>query len=233
MRIGETADLDIDLITLWAEEAGYWKIISWHVDVEPNLDSLLHLDENGPWAAHAEELPLAPPDPEFERIADRFLEGWFVERDYEATEGYFSPRCYPCVSLFMHEGEAPPRGTRETRARLRETLREIAETVDPPDELEDEIRAALPWNPALQLMEHARSEAYALVTVPDHMAHALDCANRATDSFYAVPGAAETGNYRAQLFQLRLAGNHGPVLLLLWEHRDDRWQVVSYAALTS
>ncbi len=233
MRIQRLGDLEVDLMTLWAKEAGYWKIISFHVDVEPDIDALLHLDENGPWGTHAGGLPTAPADPEFERVAGQLLEDWFVERDYDATEQYFSPRCYPCVALYLHEDEGPPEGTRETRARFRDMLREIGETVEQADDLEDELRAAPPWNPELHLMEHARSEAYTLVTMPDHMAHAFDCGNRATGSFYVEPGAVETGRFRAQIFQLRRAGNHGPVLLLLWEQREDRWQVVSYDVLTS
>src|SRR4029453_11072658 len=77
---------------LWAKEDGYWKIVSWQTEPEPD------------------KTPAAPATPELkvERIkadlslvqaAKDFVEAWLIRKNYDAAFRYLSTKSYACYDL--------------------------------------------------------------------------------------------------------------------------------------
>jgi len=82
-------------------------------------------------------------------------------------------------------------------------------------------------------MEHADSDAYTLLEVPDHLAASFDCTNRAATRYHqALSGEPVYGNYRALVFRLQVAGDNAPAFLTLWQREEGSWRIVSFEALT-
>jgi len=230
-RLTDSGGEEVDLLHLWHEDAGEWKLVALHLDVGLDVGRTLEIDP-GASAGPVEPLPRAPADPELAQVVDDFLSDWLLARDYDRVVDYFAPHSHACMDLLHAESGASRATGRAAERQLVAGLSEIAEFVGQPAELGDGIRAAEPWNPDLRLMEHDAQQTYALLALPDRLAHSVNCANRAAGRHYA--GHIEEGvygNYFAVLFQLETAGGHGPILAFLWSKDGGEWQITSYNVL--
>lgn len=200
---------------LWEKRGDYWQVVTFHLDV--SFDAAEALQLAPPTSATvADTLPAAPADADFLSQVNGFLTAWFVERDYDRTDSFFSPRCYACVDL-LHGDAEPVRSKNDARRRMREAFRQIAEATGPPSTIDAALRSAQPWNPELHLMPHDRPDAFSVVAVPVHLAEALECTNRAVGiPPRSRPGAGEYGDYYGVVFKLAAAGEHAPTMSLLW-----------------
>src|SRR4030095_10322381 len=90
---------DTSIALLWAKEDGYWKIVSWQTEPEP--------DET--------PVPPTPPEPKVVRIkadiplvtaAKNFAETWLIRKNYDAAFRYLSARSYACYDL-LRGSDAP------------------------------------------------------------------------------------------------------------------------------
>ena len=83
---------DHTIALLWAEEDGYWKLVSWKTGEDKR----------------PEPVPPPPPerpivkikaDPTVVAAARGFLDDWLIRNDYDAAFAYFSPASYACYDL--------------------------------------------------------------------------------------------------------------------------------------
>ena len=228
VRITAPTGESVDLFILWEQQGDYWKIVAYHVNVAFDAATTLAV------AAPAEtlpSLPVAAPDDEFLGVVDAFLTQWLVQGSTEHLDRLVAARCYACVDL-LHSDAEPSGSEGEARRRLRAGFEGVAEAVAPARSLGEAIRASEPWNPELHLMPHGNADAYTVVAVPEHLATAFECTNRAVGMQpQSDPGAGEYGDYYAVLFQLAGGGEHLPTFMLLWARERGEWQVVSYDVL--
>jgi hypothetical protein len=220
-----------DLFLLWGREAGHWKIIALHYDGYRTPEALLNMERSDSRGASATQPPRRPSDPDFEETAERFLQTWFIDHAYDDLRPFYSRRCYACIEVF-HPEFPPARDDDQAWQQLRSGIETIAAAVSRPGALEEEISAVHPWNPLLPIMEHSRADAYTLLEVPNHLAESFDCTNRAATRYHEpLVGDPVYGNYRALVFSLRLAGEHAPAFLTLWQQEAGEWKIVSFESL--
>lgn len=226
-RITTPSGQTSDLFFLWEKHGDYWKVVTFHLDVSFDAATTLQLTPP-PTGAVADSLPAAPPNADFLSVVDGFLSAWFVERDYDRTGDFFSPRCYACVDL-LHGDSEPVQSENEARRRMLEAFQQIAEAIDQPATIDTAIRGAQPWNPELYLMPHDRPDAFTVLAIPAHLAEALECTNRAVGMQPRDrAGAGEYGDYYGVVFKLAVAGEHAPTLALLWARERGEWRIISY-----
>jgi hypothetical protein len=226
-RITAPSGQQSDLFFLWEKHGDYWKIVTFHVGASLDAETVLELTPPA-GASGARALPAAPRDDEFLGVAGEFLSTWFIERDFEGSDDFLAARANACVDL-LHSGDEPVRSENQARERMRDALRQIAETAGGAASLGDVIRSGDPWNADFRLMSHGQQDAFTVVAVPRHLAEALECTNRSvgmqpTDRV----GQGEYGDYYGVVFSLASAGEHAPHLALLWARERGEWRVISY-----
>ena len=87
----------------------------------------------------------------------------------------------------------------------------------------------------IKVVKHRNSSAFALVSIPDYMASALDCKARTVGepvSFNAPTGEKSWGKYYAMGLRLAKAGEDSGVLWAVWAKEGTAWKIVAYTVLT-
>ena len=98
--------------------------------------------------------------------------------------------------------------------------------------LEQAIAAAQPNHEDIKLVKHGESKAFALVSIPDYMANALDCGVRRRGEPVKYNARQKTyGKYYAIGLRLAKAGEDSGVLWAIWAQESGAWKVVSYTVL--
>lgn len=211
------------LALLWTRERGTWKLVAWRGAEDGPVR-----DTTPPPTDATSPLPAAPAPADLARTATRFLEDWFIARRADRAVQALSPRAYACYDLLREQSDSQATSPAEAARRLEESMTRASELAGTPRTLEDLMAPAPPVHPSVRLLQHARAEAFALMSVPDAFATYGDCAFRASGQpvpadFPLVYGATFGMNFR-----LRLSGGEGPVLRMVWTRDAGRWRIVAY-----
>lgn len=211
----------LDLFQIWTAEEGRWKIVAFHTDVHADTSAVL-----GARAPKAVEREERPADADFAEAVDTFLETWLIERRYDDTLSWISERAFACVALYNDPEELERfDGADEL---FRQRLEEVSRFVGTPERLDQALASIVPWDPDLHVLGHDQGDAYTLLSVNDYIAEQLDCRHRSAHGLYVSERERSHGTHFAAMFQLRRAGEHAPVLTLLWAQEDGAWKVISY-----
>jgi hypothetical protein len=183
------------LATLWSRESKRWQLISY--DVDPVWDEY-----------RAPDTAKAPPAPApitytqapagLVESATEFLGAWLVRRDLDEAAAYLSPKCADCVKLNRAADEPEPKTAEDAQVQLKRALQRVTETTGTITRLEEAIVNPQPNHEDIKLVKHRNSNAFAIASIPDYMARALDCSSRTVGqpvSFNASPGEKTYGKY--------------------------------------
>ena len=217
--------------TLWAKEKGVWTLVAY--DVEPEISGGT-IASSMPAAPEAAPLPVVEGDPDMRRAAADFLQAWYLRKDAAAAFRYVSPKSFPCYNVYRPEN-APQAGSVEEAGKLiRERMKLLGDWAGTGKRLEDVLVAAEPHHPDLKLVKHDQAKAYAIVSVPDYMGAAADCAALKPGETPHVDhsGPKTHGSFYAASTRLRKAGEDAAVLWTLWAKQEKEWKVVSYLVVT-
>jgi hypothetical protein len=220
------------LVTLWAKEEKRWQLISY--DVDPVWD-----EYRAPDTAKAPPPPAptvyAEAPPEVVEAATKFLDAWFVKRDLDEASSYVSAKCAECVRLNPDPDAQQPGTAEDGPTQLKSALRRVTVTTGIAKHLDNAIVAAEPNHEDIKLVKHKNSKAFALASIPDYMASALDCSSRTAGEpvrFNASAGGKTYGKYYAMGLRLLKAREDSGALWAVWAQDGGGWKVVSYTVLT-
>ena len=157
---------------IWTKQAGYWKIVAFHV--QPFADTTAVPDSRSQFSQERRHQPIVV-DPSLVSRVEKFLDGWFIQKDKATTMSFFSKKSYDCVGLFDDASQPPVADVQE---RLQQDIKKISDFVGKSSSLEDVLRPADTWDPDLHLIAHEQQNAYTLTSYSDYHAEQLDCARR-------------------------------------------------------
>jgi hypothetical protein len=221
---------------LWAKDNGYWKIISY--DLEPEYERYRVPDTTSDAAVAA---AAAPPvvyvagDKDLTKKAGDFLNKWFVLGQPEEAFKYLSPSAYACVNLYLDDDTPAPRSPEEAGKLVQTGMQKLVTTIGPVKKLEQAIAAPNVSHPDVKLVKHSDPKAYAIASVPDHMAAAAGCTERkpGEDLYFKEPGTGKVyGNYYAVGFRIAKTVGDPSVLWTVWTKDSGQWKIVSYFLMT-
>ncbi|MGA7415916.1 MAG: hypothetical protein WBW33_35925 [Bryobacteraceae bacterium] len=231
-RLGLKGAEQTTLATLWTREGKSWKLISY--DVDPEWDEYRAPDTaTAPPEGAPTVYAVAPV--ELVGASTKFLETWMVKRDVDEALGYLSAQCTDCVRANLSADQPPPRSEEDARAQLKKAMQNVIETTGTVTRLDQAIVAPQPNHADVKLVKHKNSRAFALASIPDYMASALDCQGRtagAPVSFNAPAGEKSWGKSYAMALRLAKAGEDSGVLFAVWEQEGAAWKIVAFKVLT-
>jgi len=216
-----------ELFLMWANEAGYWRIHSFHLgppDHSADAPSL---------RTKTAEIDLTSPlhpsgNPELVKVVQDFFSKWFIQRDFEAVENYFAIHSHDCSNLLLGSPDEAAQTPDAASDKIVEGLEEIVESVPQSSNLEDMLEESKPWNPEVYVIQHPDQKAYLLATVPDSVSGPLSCQERtkATQIHGTLPD--HSADVYLTAFHLKSGVIHPPIFFLLWAQLGDSWKVVSF-----
>jgi hypothetical protein len=220
------------LATLWSRESKRWQLISY--DVDPIWGEYRVPDTA---KAPPPPAPIAYTEapPEVVEAATKFLDAWFVKRDLEEASRYLSPKCADCLKLNADADEKLPGTTGDSQAELKRALHRVTVTTGIVKRLDRAILAPQLSHEDIRLVKHRNGNAFALASIPDYMARALDCSSRTAGepvSFNAPAGEKTYGRNYAMALRLAKAGQDSGVLVCLWAQESGAWKITAYIVLT-
>jgi hypothetical protein len=231
-RLGGSNAEQTTLATLWTREGNSWKVISY--DVDPVWNEYRAPDTaSAPPPGAPTAYVQAPSD--LVRASTTFLETWLVKGDVDSALGHISTQCNDCVRLNLTADQTPPKSPEEARAQLKKAMENVLETTGSVKQLNEAIVAARPNHADIKLVKHTNGKTFALASVPDYMASALDCKGRTPGeplSFKAPDGEKKRGKYYAMGLRLVKTGEDSGVLWAVWARENKTWKVVAYTVLT-
>jgi hypothetical protein len=230
-RLGKD-DKRATLATLWTRDDKGWKLISY--DVDPVWDEY-QVPNTATAAPEGAPIVYVQAPAELVGASTKFLETWLVKRDLDEAMEFISAQCADCVKLNLSPDQPPPKTVEDARAQLKDAMQQLAETTGTVKGLDGAIVAPQPNHTDIKLVKHANSKAFALVSIPDYMARALDCKTRTAGeqvSFRAPDGEKDWGKYYAMGLRLAKAGEDSGVLWAVWAQEGGAWKVVAYTVLT-
>jgi hypothetical protein len=233
LRVKESETKGATLLILWTKESDYWKIISWNV--EPDNLARKEAPNTLTKPAGAEtKLDRVTGDSALISTVQEFFEEWFVKQNFERAIEYFSSQCYPCVNLYLGQGEKMTRNWPEGKNRLIYGMKKVSNQIGRKSDVEEAMKSITPVHPSLKLVSHTHEEAYTLVSVPGEIAAAFECTSQATNLRRRVKAAQKSGgpavygNYYGAMFELRVGG--APASLnILWGKEKGQWKIIAYS----
>jgi hypothetical protein len=224
------------VVTLWAKDDGFWKLITY--DVDPQFERYRAPDATSPAVAAAAEVPAmtyVAGDKDLTQAATDFMTKWFVQAKTPEAFQYLSSRAYACVNLYRDESTPAPRSPAEAGQLVQTGMANAASFVGSVKKLEDAIVAPVVSHPDVRLVKHSNAKAFVLASVPDHMGAAADCQGRGAgrDPYFEKPASGNVyGNFYATGFRLSKPGNEAGVLWAVWAKENGQWKIVSYFLVT-
>jgi hypothetical protein len=206
---------------LWAKEGGYWKIASWQA--EPDDDTRLALE-----APIDVAVTRIAADPGLVAAGKAFLDAWLVRRDYDAAFGALSPKAYACYNLGRNPSQPAASSAEDAGRRLRAALEDAGNRVGKVRNLGDVVASAEPVHPALRVMDHPDSRTFALSSVPNALANAVECDARAKGTKPPREYPPEYGQGFGMNVRFLMRDGDGPVLRMLWRKEPGGWRITSY-----
>jgi hypothetical protein len=232
-RLGRKNDTDqTTLATLWTREGNSWKLISYDVDpvwTEYRAPNTIAAPPAGAPTVYTE----APA--ELVRASTRFLETWLVKQDVDSALAYISTQCSDCVKLNLSADQPPPKSPEDSRTQLKVAMQNVLKTTGTVKQLNEAVVAPKPNHADFKLVKHGNGKAFALVSIPDYMARALDCKGRTAGepvSFDAPSGEKHWGKNYAMGLRLVKAGEDSGVLWAVWAQEGAVWKLVAYTVVT-
>ena len=211
------------LALLWAQEGGYWKIVSWQA--EPEGDDAPQL-ATPPTVAPAPARSRA--DAALVDAARGFLESWLIRKNYDEAFRYLSPAAYGCYDLVRGPDLPASTSVEDAGRRIRMGLERAGTDAPKSRNLDELIQGVEPIHPAVRVLDHRFSTAFTLTSLPDVIAEAGSCAARARGA--QMVGSAPPVYGRAFGMNLRFRTQSGetPVLRTLWLNEAGGWRIASY-----
>ena len=206
---------------LWAEENGYWKIVSWQT--EPDSDET--------------PAPPAPPAPAIVRIkadlglvnaAKSFLQAWLIRKDYDTAFRSLSTRSYSCYDLVRGPDAPASTSLDDAGRKVRASLERVGKWAGSPRNLEAIVEAAEPLHPSIRVMDQPYSRLFSLTSFPSALGDAIECDARARGAVPPDPLPLEYGEAFGMTFRFRTQSGDAPVLRLLWRKENGAWRVTAY-----
>lgn len=231
-RLGLKGAEQTTLATLWTREGKGWKLISY--DVDPDWDEY-RAPDTAPAAPEGAPTVYAVAPVQLVGASTKFLETWLVKRDVDEALGYLSAQCTDCVRANMGADQPPPRSGEDARAQLKKSMQNLIETTGTVKRLDQAIVAPQPNHADVKLVKHKNSRAFALASIPDYMASAVDCKSRTVGEpvrFNAPAGQKSWGKYYAMTLRLAKAGEDSGVLFAVWAQEGAAWKIVAFTVLT-
>jgi len=215
------------LFLMWANEAGYWRIHSFHlgppdhgVDVPSLRDETAELDLSSP--IHPDG------NPELVKAVQGFFSKWFIERDLEAVKSYLAIHSHDCSNLLISSPDETVQTPDAASEQIIKGLRDIVGSVPKSSQLEDMLEQSKPWNPEVYVVQHPDQQAYLLASVPDSVSGPLNCQERTSADPIHSTLTAHSEDVYLTAFHLKSGIEHPPIFFLLWAHVGDTWKVVSF-----
>ncbi len=196
---------------LWSKDAGSFKINSTRVD-DGDAPPLVSLRESAP-AEPQPELPVIDGDPAAVAAIQDFFEQWLARRRYPQAAAYISTRAAACTD---------PPGRRMT-----DVLRDGAVAMGAPRPLAELLEAVEPYHPQILRVRHAQEAIWSIVAVPNHLAEAFFCGERAT-RMPKDPASPIHGNYYAATLRFKIPASEGGVFRLLWGKEGAAWKLMAW-----
>jgi len=220
------------LATLWMRDVKSWKLISY--DLDPVWDEYRAPDTRTAAPPVAPTVYVTAPA-ELVSRATQFLTTWLVKRNVDEAFGHISAQCADCVKLNPAAGETAPKTQEDARAQLKQAMQNVIEKTGTVKRLEEATVTPQPNHADIKLVKHGSSKAFALASIPDHMASALECKARTANEaprFKDPTGAKSWGKYYAMGLRLAKAGEDSGVLWAVWAQEGAVWKIISYTVLT-
>ena len=138
---------DASVALLWAKEDGYWKIVSWQTEPEPDRAPV-------PPATTLPTVVRIKADLTLVDAAKSFVEAWVVRKDYDAAFRYLSNKSYACYDV-TRGADAPPSTSLDDAGRkTRAGLERVGQWVGTSGRLETVIEAAEPLHASIHVIDH-------------------------------------------------------------------------------
>jgi hypothetical protein len=209
---------------LWAQEAGYWKIIA--IRIEDSGDAGILPKQAAVTAPAGEEPKSISGDPGTVKDITQFYQSWVVKRDSAQASKFASQRSYVCLLTpsAAEKGLTPA-------ARVRSALDRVLRRIPQGANLSDLMSSVQPVNDLLRPVEQEDSKAFAIMAVPDQMADSFLCQNRhlPEKTPELTPADAKYGTYYLSASRMNFGEEQSPALLLLWTKEKAGWKVIAWA----
>ena len=212
---------DHTMALLWARDAGYWKLVSWHA--EPDVED-------------ARALPAPPPvkitrmraDPTLVTAALGFLDSWMIRRNTNAAFNYFSPASYACYDLERAPGTPASTSADDAGRRLRQALEESGRSLPAERDLSALLSAVEPTHAAIRVLDHPYSRTFSLSSLPDALSAAASCAARVAGTPYTPVANDAYGRGFSMTVHFRTESGETPVVRILWMKEPAGWRITAY-----
>lgn len=225
-RVKEPKGRGSVIATLWEKERGYWKAIAYDVDPEVGKSAS---PNTGAAAVAVRPLEAIEGDKEMIRASTDFLTDWLVTKKIDRAMTYVAPECLPCVNLYRDD-ETPAATTAVAQKQLlRRGLAVPAASVGVVKTLAEAATAPEAHHPALKMVNHANSDAFLIVGIPDNMAEGADCRQRKRGE---EPSLLTGGSGYGKYYATGLSLNPSAVLWIVWGQSGGSWKALSYAVMT-
>jgi hypothetical protein len=212
---------DHSLALLWAKEDGYWKIVSWKD--EPAGEDTVQPNE-----APVVKIARIKAEPGLTQAAKGFLESWLIRKDYDTAFRSLSSASYSCYNL-NRSADAPAAATFEDGGRLiRAALERSGQAVPQARRLDELVEGVEPVHPAIRVIDHPDSRAFALASVPDSLADVLDCATPERRQDFNANAPFTYGQAFGMNVRFRTKDGEAPVVRFLWRKEADIWRITVY-----
>ena len=213
---------DDPVALLWAQEKGYWKVVSWKIGAD---DARMA----APVALPAPALAHISADQTLVQSARGFLESWLVKKDYAAAFAYISPKAYACYDLERDATKPAATSPEDAGVKLRSGLEAAGAMAGTARSLDAILSAPEPLHPAVRVMDHPFSRVFALASMPNALADAAECSARASDSPIPEVVPLEYGAGFSMNIRFNTRSGDAPVMRMLWRKENGAWRITSYA----
>jgi hypothetical protein len=212
---------DVPIALLWAKEDGYWKIVSWQAEPEPDRSPA----------------PPAPAEPAVVRVkadltlvhaAKSFADAWLIRKDYDTAFQYLSTKSYACYDVARGPDAPPSTSSDDAGRRIRAGLERVGKWAGTSGRLETVIEAVEPLHASIHVMDQPYARVFSMTSFPTALAAVMECDARARGAVPPDPVPLEYGEAFGMTFRLRTQGGEAPVLRLLWRKEGGNWRITSY-----
>ena len=227
-RISAKGEQGRNIATLWRQNHGYWKMVSYDVDPELERNTV---PDAGAAPAKIAALTVVDGDKDMIRAASDFLKLWLVKKDVDGALQYLTPECLECARLYRSDDSSPSSTAGES---LKDAMTRTTETIGPVNRLDEAIVAAQPNHPDMKLVKHRDDKAFVIASIPEYMGDAAKCDRRDVDGdpIFSPAPATGYGKYYASGFSVNEGKNSPAVLWIVWTKVDGSWKALSYLLLT-
>jgi hypothetical protein len=208
---------------LWAKDKGYWKVVSWQVEVDDASEKPMPAD-----AVPDVKIVKVKADPTLVQAAKGFLESWFIRKDYDMAFRYVSPEAYGCYSE-SKAADAPVAGSPADGGRLiRAGLERSGNAAGKATRLDQLVAAAEPVHPAIRLAEHAYSRTFTLVSYPNDFGEMAGCATQVNRVSLEENAVRQYGTVFGMNIRFLTEAGEGPIMRTLWTRDASGWRITAY-----